>query len=221
MSTLYNQEDIIPHPLPRDIKIVVQGAGGVGKSAITVRYVQNVFVANYDPTIEDSYRVAKEFGEKTVNMEILDTAGTEKFTAMRDLYNKNGQGYIFVYSILTESTFNDIPALIDSVVRVKDTDNFPMVIVGNKLDLDPEFPDASADNLADKPKGGSTGTRAVSTEQGHHLAQKNNASFLEVSAKSNYHIDLIFVNLLYQFARVHGKDMVNAQQPKKKKCVVM
>lgn len=36
--------------------VVMLGAGGVGKSAITVQFIQNHFVEEYDPTIEDSYR---------------------------------------------------------------------------------------------------------------------------------------------------------------------
>ena len=40
----------------QEYKLVVLGTGGVGKSALTVQFVQNIFVERYDPTIEDSYR---------------------------------------------------------------------------------------------------------------------------------------------------------------------
>ena len=57
-------------------KIVVMGSGGVGKSAITVRFVQEIFVEKYDPTIEDSYRKNVVIDDKQYMLEILDTAGT-------------------------------------------------------------------------------------------------------------------------------------------------
>ena len=53
--------------------------------------------------------------------EILDTAGTEQFTAMRDLYMKNGQGFVLVYSITAQSTYNDLVDLRDTILKVKDT----------------------------------------------------------------------------------------------------
>jgi small GTP-binding protein len=60
----------------QEYKIVVLGSGGVGKSAITVQFVQGVFVEKYDPTIEDSYRKNCEVDGKQYLLEILDTAGT-------------------------------------------------------------------------------------------------------------------------------------------------
>ncbi|KAF4527269.1 hypothetical protein B566_EDAN006988 [Ephemera danica] len=104
----------------REYKIVVLGSGGVGKSALTVQFVQGIFVEKYDPTIEDSYRKQVEVDGQQCMLEILDTAGTEQFTAMRDLYMKNGQGFVLVYSITAQSTFNDLQDLREQILRVKD-----------------------------------------------------------------------------------------------------
>merc|ERR1712083_550419 len=122
----------------REYKIVVLGSGGVGKSALTVQFVQGIFVEKYDPTIEDSYRKQVEVDGQQCTLEILDTAGTEQFTAMRDLYMKNGQGFVLVYSITAQSTFNDLYEIRDQILRVKDSEDVPIILVGNKCDLEEE-----------------------------------------------------------------------------------
>jgi len=111
-------------------------------------------------------------------LEILDTAGTEQFTAMRDLYMKNGQGFVLVYSIIAQSTFNDIQDLRDQIHRVKDSPNVPMCLVGNKCDL------------ADQ--------RVITTEQGEQLAKKFGCKFLEASAKTKHNVEQIFYDLVRQ-----------------------
>merc|ERR1712013_340412 len=116
-------------------KIVLLGSGAVGKSSLTVQFVQGVFVEKYDPTIEDSYRKQIEVDGMACILEILDTAGTEQFASMRDLYIKNGQGFIFVYSITAQSTFQDIKTMRDQIVRVKGSERVPILLVGNKVDL--------------------------------------------------------------------------------------
>ncbi len=53
----------------------------------------------------------------------------EQFTAMRDLYMKNGQGFVLVYSITAQGTFNDLMDLRDQILRVKDTDDVSLNLV--------------------------------------------------------------------------------------------
>lgn len=59
----------------KEIKVVIMGGGGVGKSALTVQFVRNVFVSTYDPTIEDTYRKPVIIDGQQYLVEILDTAG--------------------------------------------------------------------------------------------------------------------------------------------------
>jgi len=160
----------------------VLGSGGVGKSALTVQFVQGIFVEKYDPTIEDSYRKQTEVDGQQCMLEILDTAGTEQFTAMRDLYMKNGQGFILVYSITAQSTFNDIQDLREQILRVKDCDDVPMVLVGNKCDLEDE--------------------RVVGKDQGLSLARQfGNCTFMETSAKAKIGVNDVFYDLIRQINR--------------------
>ncbi|MBW04336.1 Ras-related protein Rap-2a, partial [Eschrichtius robustus] len=91
----------------REYKVVVLGSGGVGKSALTVQFVTGTFIEKYDPTIEDFYRKEIEVDSSPSVLEILDTAGTEQFASMRDLYIKNGQGFILVYSLVNQQSFQD------------------------------------------------------------------------------------------------------------------
>ena len=72
-------------------KIVVVGGGGVGKSALTIQLIQNQFVTEYDPTIEDSYRKQVTIDEETCLLDILDTAGQEEYSAMRDQVGARGE----------------------------------------------------------------------------------------------------------------------------------
>eukprot|EP00002_Diphylleia_rotans_P032021 TRINITY_DN668_c0_g1_i1.p2 TRINITY_DN668_c0_g1~~TRINITY_DN668_c0_g1_i1.p2 ORF type:complete len:118 (-),score=26.72 TRINITY_DN668_c0_g1_i1:1234-1587(-) len=103
-------------------KLVIVGAGGVGKSALTVQFVQNLFVEKYDPTIEDSYRKQVDIDGESCMLEILDTAGQEELTAMRDQYMRSGHGFVLVYSITSTASFNDIADLRNQICRVKDSD---------------------------------------------------------------------------------------------------
>lgn len=118
-----------------EYKLVVVGAGGVGKSALTIQLIQNHFVDEYDPTIEDSYRKQVVVDGETCLLDILDTAGQEEYSAMRDQYMRTGEGFLLVYAINSAKSFEDIGTYREQIKRVKDAEEVPMVLVGNKCDL--------------------------------------------------------------------------------------
>lgn len=89
----------------------------------------------YDPTIEDSYRKQVVIDSETCILDILDTAGQEEYTAMRDQYMRVGQGFLLVFAVNNPKSFADIDRYREEIRRLKDSDHIPMVLVGNKCDL--------------------------------------------------------------------------------------
>ena len=79
-------------------KLVVMGTGGVGKSALILQFVSGQFPKQYDPTIEDFYTKKIDVDGSAILLEILDTAGQDEYSAMRDQYILSGEAFILVYS---------------------------------------------------------------------------------------------------------------------------
>ena len=71
-------------------------------------------------------------------LDVLDTAGQEEYSAMREQYMRTGEGFLLVYSINSRQSFDEIQTFQQQILRVKDRDYFPIIIVGNKCDLDSE-----------------------------------------------------------------------------------
>lgn len=116
-------------------KLVVIGAGGVGKSALTVQLIQNYFVDECDPTIEDSYQKQVVIDGEICLLDILDTAGQEEYSAMREQYMRTGEGFLIVFAVNSTKSFEDINMYREEIKKVKDSKNVPIVLVGNKCDL--------------------------------------------------------------------------------------
>uniref|UniRef100_A0A673JUF0 small monomeric GTPase n=1 Tax=Sinocyclocheilus rhinocerous TaxID=307959 RepID=A0A673JUF0_9TELE len=149
-----------------EYKLVVVGAGGVGKSALTIQLIQNHFVDEYDPTIEDSYRKQVVIDGETCLLDILDTAGQEEYSAMRDQYMRTGEGFLCVFAINNTK---------EQIKRVKDSDDVPMVLVGNKCDLP---------------------ARTVDTRQAQELARSYGIPYIETSAKTRQGVEDAFYTLV-------------------------
>ncbi|CCD23452.1 Ras family GTPase RAS1 NDAI_0B04180 [Naumovozyma dairenensis CBS 421] len=160
----------------REFKLVVVGGGGVGKSALTIQLIHSHFVDEYDPTIEDSYRKQVVIDDKVTVLDVLDTAGQEEYSAMREQYMRTGEGFVLVYSITSKNSFEELMTYYQQIQRVKDSDYIPVVIVGNKSDLEDE--------------------RQVSYQAGVNLAKQMNAPFLETSAKQAINVEEAFYTLV-------------------------
>ncbi|VDP21024.1 unnamed protein product, partial [Onchocerca flexuosa] len=184
------------------IQVVVLGSGGVGKSALTVQFVSNTFIEKYDPTIEDFYRKEIEVDGHPCVLEILDTAGTEQFASMRDLYIKNGQGFVVVYSITSQQTFHDIKTMREQIIRVKGTDQVPILLVGNKCDLIHQRQASTFKGLKYYLKDNKF--EMVRTEDGIGLAEYWSCPFTECSAKSAHNVNTVFAEIVREMNYVQN-----------------
>ena len=100
---------------------------------------------------------------------------------MRDLYMKNGQGFVLVYSITNSGSFTDLDDIHQQIVSIKDTEDVPMIIVGNNCECDDQ--------------------RVITTQQGEELAARYSGStgcciFLEVSTRMCIRVNDVFTKLV-------------------------
>ncbi|KDE06001.1 Ras-like protein [Microbotryum lychnidis-dioicae p1A1 Lamole] len=165
----------------REYKLVVVGGGGVGKSALTIQFIQSHFVDEYDPTIEDSYRKQCVIDEEVALLDVLDTAGQEEYSAMREQYMRTGEGFLLVYSITSRNSFDEIGTFHQQILRVKDKDSFPVILVANKCDLEYE--------------------RQVDSQEGRDLAKQVGCRFIETSAKQRLNVEEAFSNLVREIRK--------------------
>ncbi|PWN50461.1 putative RSR1-GTP-binding protein [Violaceomyces palustris] len=189
----------------KEARVVIMGAGGVGKSALTVQFVRNVFVSTYDPTIEDTYRKNLTIDGQQCMVEILDTAGTEQFMALKELYMKSGQGFILVFSLTHLASVNELGPLREQIVRIKNA-RVPLVLVGNKSDLKAE--------------------RQVPREIGTNLSRAwGNVPYYEASARKRINVDEVFADIVRQCrsleAGMNGNGRSKDKSGRKPKCIVM
>lgn len=102
-------------------------------------------------------------------------------SAMREQYMRTGEGFLLVYSITSRSSFDEISTFHQQILRVKDRDLFPIIVVANKCDLENE--------------------RQVAASEGRDLAKSWNCRFIETSAKQRVNVDEAFYNLVREIRK--------------------
>jgi len=124
------------------LRICVVGSGGVGKSCVTIRFLKNEFTEYYDPTMEETYEDEIQFGGRTYDVEIVDTAGQEEFASFLDSSLATGDAFMILYAINSLSSWNELKTLRNKIYQDTEGKNqghrIPMMIVGNKRDLEDE-----------------------------------------------------------------------------------
>ncbi|KAK9481337.1 small GTPase superfamily [Lipomyces japonicus] len=166
---------------PRPRKIAVVGSRAVGKSSLTVQFVEEHFVESYYPTIENQFSKIIRYKGQDYATEILDTAGQDEFSIMNQKHSIGVHGYVLVYSITSRSSFDMIRVIRDKILNNTGTESIPVVIVGNKSDLGSQ--------------------RKVETVEGKNLAIEWNCPFVETSARHNANIAKVFELLIAEIEK--------------------
>eukprot|EP00041_Stephanoeca_diplocostata_P039373 m.1618916 g.1618916 ORF g.1618916 m.1618916 type:complete len:202 (-) comp25378_c0_seq4:5267-5872(-) len=175
-------------------KLIVVGAGGTGKSALTLQFMYDEFVEDYEPTKADCYRkrtiLQKDIAESIID--ILDTAGQEDYAAIRDNYFRTGEGFLLVFALNDRASFEECADLRDQIMRVHECGR-PMILVGNKSDLDAE--------------------RQISDADARGRAAEWEIPYVETSAKTRTNVDQAFLSLANE---VRDEKDTGSEKKKKK-----
>ncbi|EJW88804.1 RalA protein [Wuchereria bancrofti] len=168
-------------------KVIMVGTGGVGKSALTLQFMYDEFVEEYEPTKADSYRKKVVLDGEECLIDILDTAGQEDYSAIRDNYYRSGEGFICVFSITDTESFEATNEFREQILRVKNSatdSSVPIMLVGNKSDL--------------------TNERSVMQLHAQQRAEQWNVPYIETSAKNRINVDKVFYDLMREIKRRKG-----------------
>ncbi|KAI3463699.1 hypothetical protein Pfo_020362 [Paulownia fortunei] len=157
-------------------KAVLIGDSAVGKSNLLSRFARDEFCLDSKPTIgvEFAYRNIR-VGDKLVKAQIWDTAGQERFRAITSSYYRGALGALLVYDITRRTTFESLRKWLKEL-REFGSPEMVVVLVGNKSDL--------------------SQSREVNLEDGQTLAQLEDLSFMETSAKENLNVEEAFLQMI-------------------------
>jgi len=160
---------------PREVKVVLLGDTGVGKSSLVLRFVTNNFKPYSESTIGASFMSKMiMIDSQPIKFQIWDTAGQEKYHSLAPMYYRGASAAIIVYDITRASTFRTLKTWVTELQQQGPTD-IAIAIAGNKADLEPQ--------------------REITTEAAEQYANEIGAMYLETSAKDDTNVHDIFVQL--------------------------
>ncbi|KFY12910.1 hypothetical protein V492_03597 [Pseudogymnoascus sp. VKM F-4246] len=187
----------MPAP-PKQRKIAIVGSRSVGKSSLTVQFVDGHFVESYYPTIENTFSKVIKFKGQEFATDIIDTAGQDEYSILNSKHFIGIHGYILVYSVASMQSFEMVQVIRDKILNHLGTDWVPVVIVGNKSDLRPE-------------------QRQVSAEDAKQLAEKYSCAWTEASAQFNENVTKAFELMIAQIEKSQNPNEPTGGN----KCLVM
>ncbi|KAI9852647.1 MAG: hypothetical protein M1838_006104 [Thelocarpon superellum] len=185
------------------VKLVLLGEAAVGKSSLVLRFVNNDFQENKEPTIGAAFLTQKcSLPTRTIKFEIWDTAGQERFASLAPMYYRNAQSALVVYDLTKPTSLIKAKHWVAELQR-QASPGIVIALVGNKLDLTNDA-GASGDGASGAPRDGadeglegaeddgSGDARKVPTAEAKAYAQEEGLLFFETSAKTGVNVTEVF-----------------------------
>merc|ERR1712029_602813 len=168
-----------------NLKILIIGESGVGKSSLLLRFTDDQFDPELAATIGVDFKVKvmDQQGNK-VKLAIWDTAGQERFRTLTPSYYRGAQGAILVYDVASRESFNKIEDWLTELETYSTNHDLIKMLVGNKCDKEAE--------------------RMVSREEGQKCARKYQMMFIEASAKTKEGVHVAFEELVEKIIQTPG-----------------
>uniref|UniRef100_A0A2K5XJ72 Small monomeric GTPase n=2 Tax=Mandrillus leucophaeus TaxID=9568 RepID=A0A2K5XJ72_MANLE len=116
-------------------KVITVGSASAGKAAVTLQFMYDEFVEDYELTKEGTYQKKIVLDGERVQIDILETAGQEDYAAIRDSHFRSREGFLCVFSITEMESFAATADFREQILRIKD-ENVPFLLAGNKSDLE-------------------------------------------------------------------------------------
>jgi small GTP-binding protein len=192
---------------PIQVKLVLLGEAAVGKSSVVMRFVNNEFQPNKEPTIGAAFLTQKcRLEDRSLRYEIWDTAGQERFHSLAPMYYRNAQAAVVVYDITKGTSLEKAKSWVKELQRQANP-NIVIALVGNKLDLvtsdSPVSPSSDTEDEPDDatatPGEGATAAeeslRQVPKEEAEAYAKEAGLLFFETSAKTGEGIVEVFTEI--------------------------
>lgn len=147
-------------------------------------------------------------------LEVLDTAGQEEYTALRDQWIRDGEGFVLVYSITSRSSFARIQKFYNQIQRVKDAGNAgsPTAISYLNPQFVPLPPTGPVPVMLVGNKSDKVTERAVSSQEGQALARELGCDFVEASAKNCINVEKAFYDVVRSLRRQHSQPSKHSER---------
>lgn len=162
-------------PFDMQIKLLMIGDSGVGKTCLLLRYANDHFSQTFITTIGIDFKIKNiDLDQKRIKLQIWDTAGQERFRTITTSYFRGAQGILLVYDVTDKKSFQSIRNWVGQIQQYADV-HVNKILIGNKCDIADE--------------------RVVSTEDGAQLAAEYGIQFFETSAKNDINVEKGFITI--------------------------